>query len=89
VPADAAACGMPVSLQVERLKRALAARASDAGSDGTVTVLEAELYALTGADRDAALDALVAGEPSPYVLLAGRLVCAGAVDSAAVLGALR
>ena len=83
VPAELSSCGMPLSLQLERLRRDLAGRTSDA-----VSVCEVDLYSLTGADRDAALDAVVAGIPSPYVLISGRLVCAGAIDSVAILGAL-
>jgi len=80
---ELSACAMPVSLQVERLKRDLAAR-----GDQAVTVLEVELHSLTGADRDAALDAIVADIPSPYVLIDGRLVCSGSIDIDAVMGAL-
>jgi len=83
VPAEQSSCGMPLSLQVERLGRDLAEQIGDG-----VSVREVDLYSLTGADRDAALDAVVAGIPSPYVLIDGRLVCAGAIDSAAILGAL-
>jgi hypothetical protein len=81
---EQSACGMPVSLQVERLKRDLAAHAGDA-----LSVREVDLYSLEGADRDAALDAVVAGEPSPFVLIDGRLVCAGAIDSEAILDSLK
>jgi len=83
VPAELSSCGMPLSLQVERLRRDLAEQVGD-----TASVCEVDLYSLTGADRDAALDAVVAGIPSPYVLISGRLVCAGAIDSVAILGAL-
>ena len=78
------ACGLPVSAQVERLKRALATRAGDVG----VSVLSVDLFSLVGRERDAALDAVVAGEPSPFVLFDGRLICAGAVDLPVVLAAL-
>ena len=74
---------MPVSVQVDRLRRELAAR-----FDGRYRVLDTDLYSLEGAERDAALDAVVAGEPSPFVLLDGRLVCTGAVELEAVLVAL-
>jgi len=74
---------MPVSAQIERLRRELAERGSAA-----ISVLEVELYSLTGADRDAALDAIVGDVASPYVLLDGRLVCSGSIDSEAVLAAL-
>ena len=74
---------MPVSFQVDRLRNALAERFGDGYS-----VLAVDLYSLEGADRDAALDALGAGEPSPFVLIDGRLVGAGEVEVAAVLEAL-
>lgn len=83
VSAEQSACGMPVSLQVERLRRDLTLQHRDA-----VSVLEVDLYSLEGADRDTALDAVVAGTPSPFVLIDGRLVCSGTVDSAAVLRSL-
>jgi len=83
LPPELSACGMPVSLQVERLRRELAERGST-----TVSVLEVELYSLIGADRDAALDAIVGNIASPYVLIDGRLVCAGSIDTDAVLDAL-
>ncbi len=74
---------MPVSVQIDRLRRELAGR-SAAG----VQVVETDLYALEGPDRDAALDAVVDGEPSPFVLMAGKVVCTGAVEIDAVLAAL-
>lgn len=83
LPPELSACGMPVSLQVERLQRHLADR-----GHADVSVLLVDLYALTGADRDTALDAIVADVASPYVLFDGRLVCAGSIDSEAILGVL-
>jgi len=80
---EESACGLPVSAQIDRLKHALTS-----GSGDAVSVLAVDLYSLTGADRHAALDAVVAGEPSPFVLLDGRLVCTGGVDIPAVLAAL-
>jgi hypothetical protein len=74
---------MPVSLQVERLRRDLAERGS-----APVSVLEVDLYSLTGADRDAALDAVVSDTASPYVLIDGRLICSGSIDAEAVFAAL-
>jgi len=74
---------MPVAQQIERLKRELEQR----GLAGVV-VLEADLYELAGAERDAALDALVEGKPSPYVLVDGRLACAGSVNLDEVLAVL-
>ncbi len=83
LPPELSTCGMPVSLQVERLKRDL----TEWGS-ATTSVLEVDLYSLTGVDRDAALDAIVSDIPSPYVLIDGRLVCSGPIDCEAVLAAL-
>ena len=51
-------------------------------------MLEVDLYSLVDADRDAALDAVVAGLESPFVLIDGQLVCSGAIDADAVLDAL-
>ena len=81
--ADESACGMPVSRQIEDLERALRSRVGK----GTM-VRNVDLYSLEGAERDAALDAVVAGEPSPFVLMGGRLVCTGVVDVNAVFDAL-
>ena len=74
---------MPVAFQVQRLKDAVTERFGTG-----VAVNDTDLYSLAGAERDAALDALGAGEPSPFVLLGGRLVCAGSVEVSAVLDAL-
>jgi hypothetical protein len=74
---------MPIPLQAERLEQALRARGVT-----RFAVSTPELYDLKGAERDAALDAIVLGRPSPYVLVGGALVCAGAVDVDAVLGVL-
>ena len=74
---------MPISLQIERLKDHLATNIGVGFS-----VLEVDLYSLEGADRDAALDAVVAGKTSPFVLIDGQLVCTGAVELSAVLDAL-
>lgn len=74
---------MPVSLQIERLRRELANRLGDG-----FLVLSTDLHGLEGADREAALDAMVAGAPSPFVLVQGQLVCTGAVEVPAILDAL-
>ena len=68
---------------VENLTMALAPHLGSSFS-----VIEADLLGLQGADRIAALDAIVAGEPSPYVVCDGRLLCAGSVDVQAVLRSL-
>ena len=74
---------MPVSVQIERLSRTL-----DDRFGGGFHVLSTDLYSLEGADRDAALDALAACEPSPFVLMNGQILCTGAVEVDAVLSAL-
>ena len=74
---------MPVSLQIDRLERELAARLGEG-----FTVVEADLEELQGADRNAALDAVVGGVSSPFVLIDGVLVADGSVDVEAVLAAL-
>ena len=74
---------MPVAFQVDRLNDVLKERMGSGFS-----VRSIDLYSLVGAERDAALDALGAGEPSPFVILDGRLVCAGSVEVSAVLEAL-
>lgn len=82
---DDDACGMPVSLQIERLRGALEHRAPGR----TFTIASSDLYDIgPGPELDAALDAVVACEPSPLVLVDGRVVCTGAVEVGAVLTAL-
>ena len=83
MPTDDSACGLPVSAQIARLKLQLA----DSGL-GDISVDEVDLYSLVGPDRDAALDAVVAGEPSPLVLIDGRLICSGSIALPSVLAAL-
>jgi len=83
LPADQSTCGMPVSVQIERLEREI-----DTRLGGGFLVIDTDLYSLEGVERDLALDAVVAGEPSPFVLLEGQLVCTGAVEVSAVLNAL-
>lgn len=74
---------MPVSVQIERLRHQLATHLG-----GGFVVLNTDLYSLEGAELNTALDALAAGEPSPFVLVRDRLVCTGSVEVSAVLGAL-
>ena len=74
---------MPVSVQMERLRRGLEDRFDDAPQ-----VVSVDLYSLEGPERDAALDAVVGGEPSPFVLVNGRVVCRGSVEIEPVLAAL-
>jgi hypothetical protein len=81
--ADEAACGMPVSLQIERLERELGSRFGEG-----YVVVNTDLYDLEGEERDATFDAVAAGEPSPFVLIGGKLVCTGAVEVPAVVNAL-
>lgn len=74
---------MPLTTQVGRLERALAAVPRD-----DVRVVVTDLTGLDGPDLQAALDGLASGETSPFVLIGGRLVCTGSVDVEAVLAAL-
>jgi pyruvate/2-oxoglutarate/acetoin dehydrogenase E1 component len=74
---------MPVSAQVERLTHMLEAR-----QRGGVSAEIVDLYSLEGVQRDLALDAVVAGVPSPLVFVGDRLVCTGSVDVASVLNAI-
>jgi len=83
-PVDSgSACPMPVEVQIQHLRREIANRP---GAD--VPVLSVDLYSLEGDERHAAIDAMVAGEASPFVLLDGRVLCAGSVEIAMVLEAL-
>ena len=74
---------MPVSVQIDRLRNELASRFGDA-----CTVIDVDLYSLEGAERHAALDAMIAGAPSPFVLMDGRMICTGAVDVGSVVEVL-
>jgi len=74
---------MPVSMQIENLRRELTSRLGEG-----YCVEDTDLYSLQGVERDAALDAVVAGEPSPFVLIDGELVCMGAVEVDAVVNVL-
>jgi hypothetical protein len=53
-----------------------------------VSIEEADLYALVGSERDAAIDALVAGLETPLMMVAGRVACAGDLDLGKVGDAL-
>lgn len=77
------ACGLPVPVQIDRLERELSARLGRG-----FAVYEVELQQLIGAPRDVAFDAVVAGKPSPFVIVGDRLICAGAIDVDAVLEAM-
>ena len=83
MPPSDSACGMPVPFQIERLRAALVSRFGPG-----FEVVDFDLYALEGTERDAALDAVVAGEPSPFVLARGSLICTGEVEVATVIDAL-
>jgi len=74
---------MPASTQIERLRTAL-----EPWFAGRASVLGVDLYTLEGVERELVLDAMVAGDPSPFVLVNGRLACTGTVDAKAVLDAL-
>lgn len=78
------ACAMPVSVQIDRLRVELGDRFERAPA-----VVSVDLYGLDpGPELDAALDAVVAGESSPFVLVGGRVVCIGKVDIDSVVAAL-
>lgn len=80
---ETSSCGMPVAFQVERLRRELSDRFGNAFS-----ILSTDLAGLEGAELTEVTDAIVACEPSPFVLVNGRLVCKGIVDVGAVLESL-
>ena len=77
------ACGLPLAAQAERLAERLRPHIGDG-----FTVHITDLYDLEGADKDAALDAIGAGLPSPFVLVEGKLASAGSLDAEAILTAL-
>lgn len=53
-----------------------------------VLVVETSLYHLAGAERGAAIDALVGGAELPLVLVGDRVACSGALDVEAIASAL-
>lgn len=83
VAVDTTCCVVPLDAQMERLRRVLAAHGR-----GDIIVDKVDLYELEGPDRDTALDAVVACEPSPLVICEGRLLCVGSIDTDAVLVAV-
>jgi hypothetical protein len=83
MPMDESACGIPVSMQIENLNHELADRGL-----GDVSVMSVDLSELAEDEREAAVDALVAGLPSPFVVLGDRLICSGLVDVPAIIEAL-
>jgi hypothetical protein len=76
-------CGLPLATQAERLAEQLRPHLGDG-----FMVHITDLYDLQGADKDAALDAIGAGELSPFVLVEGVVASAGSLDAYAVLKAL-
>jgi hypothetical protein len=54
-----------------------------------VRIVEVDLYALDGAQRETVLDALVTGTESPFMLVGESIACAGPLDLDAIAGALR
>lgn len=80
---DHSDCGLPVAAQVARLDRFLTETFG-----GRFEITTVDLYSLEGVARDEALDAVVAGKPSPFVLLDEHVVCSGAVDPDAVMAAI-
>jgi hypothetical protein len=75
---------MPISMQIDRMNREVVSRLG-AG----FAVISTDLYSLEGTERDEAIDAVVAGEESPFVLIDGHLACTGGLDLDAILGALQ
>lgn len=76
-------CGMPIAVQMQRLRDALAA-----AGIGDLAVVSAELADLDEGELQSAIDAVVACEPSPLVLLGGRIVCSGAVEIPLILDSI-
>jgi len=82
--AEGEACGMPVALQIDRLRHVLTEQFA-----GEVTIYSTDLYGLPDVERNLALDAVVAGTESPFVFVGGGLTCGGEIDPSAVLASLR
>lgn len=76
-------CGIAVSAQMQRLRVALAA-----AGHGEHPVVSAEFADLEEDELQSAIDAVVAGEPSPLVLVDGRIVCSGSVEIPLILKSL-
>lgn len=56
----------------------------------SATVVERDIYALSGDERHAVLDAMVReGADAPMVVVGGRVACTGGIDLEAVLEATR
>lgn len=54
----------------------------------TAEVRETDIYGLTGGDRHAVLDAMIAGgEKYPMVLVNARIVCSGEIEMDAIIRA--
>jgi len=51
---------------------------------GTVRFEEADLYGLSGSERDVAMDALSAGKELPFVIVGETLACSGELDIVAI-----
>lgn len=77
-------CGVPLATQAAQLAAQLEPHLGESFS-----VHITDLYDLAGADKDAALDAIGVGSPSPFVLVDGVLVSAGSLDAEAVLRVLK
>lgn len=50
---------------------------------------EVDLYMLAGEEKDAALDALATGAELPFVIVDGKVACAGPLDAEPVSDAVR
>ena len=57
-------------------------------TSASVRFEEADLYALVGPERDAAIDALSAGKEFPFVIIGETLACAGGLDIKAIVEAV-
>ncbi len=54
-----------------------------------VSVEEADLMTLTGADRDAAFEGLTASGEFPFVIVDGALACSGSLDIGRIADAVK
>jgi hypothetical protein len=79
--------GASRDISLQSLLQVLETRFTE-GVGHEVRIEEADLYALVGSERDAAIDALVAGRDLPIIIVAGEVSCAGDLDVARILDAL-
>lgn len=74
---------MPLQWRLQVLEAQL-----QAGRAGIIRFEESDLYALTGPQRNAALDALVGGAPLPLLIAGDRVIYSGPLEIDAVREAL-